>query len=179
MHTNTYLGQRHDLFKSGHFSSERREYIINKAFVMLVNKGDSVAQHNDVLGADAVYAAALKYADSEEAYSIVADKRARISGVCLMAKTEQETACSEARIRWEKEKRKRRHKEKIQNIAAKALVAVFLVGVISTILFGTLFFIGVFLPVSKIVFAVSLPVTAAFLILVLVALVQEMHRSAK
>lgn len=81
-----------DYFAQSSASKETERYVMNAAFTMLHTKGDKVVVGANALLADAVYKAALKYAQTESDMNLIAAKRKKISASVAAAKEALNTA---------------------------------------------------------------------------------------
>ena len=123
-------------------------------------------QHHDS------YEAALKHVQSEADRNLISSKRNKIAASVSVAKAEQEKVQREQEKKRERERRKDKATDKI----AKILAIVFLVSVVTTVLFGLLTLLGVFEAFSKVVLIVSLCIMVPFLIILAVVAIQDKRK---
>lgn len=161
-----------DYFAQSASSKETERYVMNAAFTLLHTKGDKVAAGENALAADTIYEAALKYAQTEDDKKLIASKRNKISAAVAVAREAQQKAQQEYEKKWEKKKRK----DKAKGLAAKVLVIIFLISVVTTVLFGALTLFAALMPFSKIAFVVSLCIMVPFLIILGVAAIQDKRK---
>ena len=161
-----------DYFAQSASSKETERYVMNAAFTLLHTKGDKVAAGENALAADTIYEAALKYAQTEDDKKLIASKRNKISAAVAVAREAQQKAQQEYEKKWEKKKRK----DKAKDLAAKVLVIIFLISVVTTVLFGALTLFAALMPFSKIAFVVSLCIMVPFLIILGVAAIQDRRK---
>ena len=86
-----------------------------------------------MLGADAVYEAALKFAQTDSDRELISNKRNKIASAVSVARADQE-----------RKQEKERRKDRARDILGKALEIVFLISVATAVLFGLLTFLGIF-----------------------------------
>ena len=146
--------------------SDTEQYVTNGAFTLLQRMGDKIVAAGEILGADAVYETALKYAQSEAERNLISSKRSVIaSRVSIL-------------------KKKKRRKEKFEQLKAnvsdifesvfeKALIVLFIISVLATPLFGVLTLLGLFTAFSKVAFIVSLCILSLFLIMFAIVAIQD------
>lgn len=158
-----------DYFASSTTTSKTRQYVTNAVFTLLHTKGDKIASAGEMLGADAVYETALKYAQTDADRNLISNKRNKIAASVSVAKAEQEKVQREQ----EKKREKERRKDNATDIIVRILAIVFLISVATTVLFGLLTLLGVFGTFSKTVLIVSLCVMVPFLIIIAVAAIQD------
>ena len=161
-----------DYFASSSATSQTKQYVTQAVFTLLHTKGDIIAAAGEMLGADAIYEAALKYVQSEADRNLISSKRNKIAASVSVAKAEQEKVQREQEKKREKERRKDKATDKI----AKILAIVFLVSVVTTVLFGLLTLLGVFEAFSKVVLIVSLCIMVPFLIILAVVSIQDKRK---
>ena len=161
-----------DYFTSFSAASQTKQYVTKAVFALLHTKGDKIAAAGEMLGADAVYESALKYAQTDAERTLVSDKRNKIASSVSVAKAEQEKVQREQEKKREKERRKDKATDKI----AKILAIVFLISVVTTVLFGLLTLLGVFEAFSKVVLIVSLCIMVPFLIILAVVAIQDKRK---
>ena len=154
-----------DYFELSSATSNTNQYVTNAVFTLLHTKGDKIVEFGDVLGADAVYAEALKYAQTDEDVKLILTKRDKIDALVSNAKAEQE-----------KKRKKEHRKDKAIETIAKSLVIVFLISVVTAVLFGLLTLFGIFEPFSKISLIISLCIMASFLIFLAVMAIQDVRK---
>lgn len=158
-----------DYFALSSATKKLEQYVTNAVFTLLHTKGDKIAAAGEMLGADAVFETALKYAQTEAEKDLVLSKRNKIATAVSVAKAEQEKVKREQ----EKKREKERRKDKATDNIAKILAIVFLVSVVTTVLFGILTLLGVFEAFSKVAFIVSLCIMVPFLIILAVVAIQD------
>ena len=161
-----------DYFVSSSATSHTKQYVTKAVFTLLHTKGDKIAIAGEMLGADAVYEAALKYAQTEAERNLVSSKRDKIAAPVSVAKAEQEKVQREQEKKREKERRKGKATDNI----AKVLAIVFLISVITTVLFGLLALLGVFKTFSKVALVVSLCIMVPFLIILAVVGIKDSRK---
>lgn len=69
-----------------------------------------------------------------------------------------------------------RHKERVKNTVVKLLIIIFIISIVTTVLFGLLTLLGVFKAFSKIALIVSLCIMVPFLIVIAVEGIKESSR---
>lgn len=161
-----------DYFEYSSVTSKTKQYVTNAVFTLLHTKGDKIATAGEMLGADAVYEAALKYAQTDVDRSLISNKRNKIASSVSVAKAEQEKVQREQ----EKKRETQRRKDKTTDKLAKVLAIVFLISVVTTVLFGLLMLFGVFKAFSKISLIVSLCIMVPFLIILAVVAIQDKRK---
>lgn len=154
--------------------AETKQYVLTSAFLFLSTIGDRILAANNLIGADDVYMATLKYAQTSEEKILITEKRSEIAQAVnegRMAKAHRRVV---AGLEWEKEhekdkkKRERQErKDRAEDILVKILASVFLISIPTTILFGILTLVEIF-SFSKIVFFVSGGIMIAFIIPLLI-----------
>ena len=161
-----------DYFASSPTTSQTKQYVTKAVFNLLHTKGDKIALAGEMLGADAVYEAALKYAQTDADRSLISNKRNKIADPVAVAKVEQE------KVRHENEKKREneRRKDKATDALAKILAIVFLISVVTTVVFGLFTLLGVLKAFSKIALIVSLCIMVPFLIILAVVSAKDKKR---
>ena len=149
-----------------------KKYVTNSIFILLSDKGDKIVTAGEIIEADAVYEAALKYTQTEEERNIISNKRSKIALLVSYAKAEREKERREKEKKLEEEYRenekkleKARRKNKVSDNIAKIFAAIFLISVMTTILFGIFTLFGLFNPFSRYALIVSLCIVVPFLII--------------
>lgn len=159
-------------FESSSATSQTKHYVTKAVFTLLHTKGDKIAAAGEMLGADAVYESALKYAQTDAERTLISNKKNIIASSVLLAKSEREAVQREQERKREKERRK----DKTTDNIAKFFAVVFLLSIVTTILFGLITLLGVFERFSKIAFVVSLCILVPFLIIISVSVIQEKRK---
>ena len=118
----------------------------------------------NMLGADAVYEAALKFAQTDSDRELISNKRNKIASAVSVARADQE-----------RKQEKERRKDRARDILGKALDIVFLISVATTVLFGLLTLLGISKAFSKTAFLVSLCVMVPFLIIFTIFAIQDRY----
>ena len=141
---------------------ETKQYVLNKAFTMMHLKGDMFAADGNVLGADSIYNAALKYAQAEEDHALISSKRDIIATAVFAAKSERERERLERereRLEREREQEKeKQRKEKLNKLQTAMAVITFFCAIVA-VLFGILSIAGAWRPYSIITLVVFLCLT--------------------
>ena len=137
---------------------------MNTTFTLLYSRGDKVVAGENMLGADAVYEAALKFAQTDSDRELISNKRNKIASAVSVARADQE-----------RKQEKERRKDRARDILGKALDIVFLISVATTVLFGLLTLLGISKAFSKTAFLVSLCVMVPFLIIFTIFAIQDRY----
>lgn len=130
---------------------------------------------NNLIGADDVFAAALKYAQTGSERESIMQKRSEIALPVNEARMVEARRQAIAGLEREKKREKQERKDKAEDIFVKILVAVFLISIPTTILFGILTLVGVF-SFSKIVFLVSGIIMILFIIALLIQAIKDRRK---
>ena len=154
-----------DYFSLSASFKETKKHVLNSAFTHLHTKGNKVFAGGNALGADAVYEAALKYAQTDSDRNLISSKRNKISAPVAVAKEAQMQVNHEI----ERKRAKAERKNKARDLLTMILAVIFIVSVLSTVLFGLLALFGVFRTFSTTTFIVSICVMVPFLIIFAVA----------
>lgn len=165
--------------------AETREYVSASMFNFLSAKGDRILANDDLIGADDVYTAALKYAQTISEKEAITEKRTEIAQGVNEARMAEARRKAIAGLEWEKEREKREkerkkqdRKEKAEDIFVKILLVVFLISIPTTIVFGILTFVKVF-SFSKIVFLVSGCIMTLFIIVLVIQAIKDRCQQRK
>ena len=153
-----------DYFESLCSSEKTKQYVMNTTFTLLYSRGDKVVAGENMLGADAVYEAALKFAQTDSDRELISNKRNKIASAVSVARADQE-----------RKQEKERRKDRARDILGKALDIVFLISVATTVLFGLLTLLGISKAFSKTAFLVSLCVMVPFLIIFTIFAIQDRY----
>ena len=123
---------------------ETKKYVTRATFTFLHKIGETVAAQEQIIGADAIYDAALKYAQTDDEKDLVLCKKRVISNLVSAIKNEQE-------ILHKKKEQKAKLKDKLEWCVA----VIFLISLITTVVSGILVLFKVWKPTTTIVLITS------------------------
>lgn len=155
--------------------AETKEYVLNIVYTFLFLFAYKMLATNDLIGADDVFTAALKYAQTDSEKQDIIQKRSEIAQAVNEARMTEARRQAVAELEWKKEHKKQNRKDKAEEFFVKFLVAVFLISIPTTILFGILTLVGVF-SFSKIVFLVSGIIMLLFILALLIQEIKDRRR---
>lgn len=138
-------------------NENEKQYVLNTIYNFLSAIGDKIFATGDVLGADSVYEAALKFSQSnEENIAIIRKRNSIVSQV--------ETAKRAKEKKQEKQRKKERRKDRFEEVAAIVILVAVAICVLLLVVFGIFALLGIFEALAKTVLKIALVVIVVFVI---------------
>jgi len=155
--------------------AETKEYVLTTVYSFLVIIAYKMIRTDDLIGADDVFTAALKYAQTTSEKEAITEKRSEIAQGVNEARMAEARRQAIAGLEWKKEREKQERRDKATDVFVKILLAVFLISIPTTIVFGILTLVRVF-SFSKIVFLVSGCIMMLFIIALVIQEIKDRRR---
>lgn len=147
-----------EYFEASDLSRKNKKYFTSSVFKLLTDKADKILLCGDLIGADDVYEAALKFAENDADYGLIYRKRTEISKEVANLRTEKE----KNRLKDEQKRIKAERKERVTDIIVHVCVGLLIVAVLCIIVFGLFSMFNIFNPFSKTIALISLGIVAFF-----------------
>jgi hypothetical protein len=154
--------------------AETKEYVLTSMYNFFSAIGNRILAKGDLIGADDVYIAALKYAQISSEKEVIIEKRSNIAQAVNEARMAEAHRQAVAELEWKMQDLK----DNAKDIFVKILAAIFLISIPTTIVFGILTFLKVF-SFSKVVFLVSGCIMMLFIVALTAQAIKDRRQQRK